>query len=650
MALINFYKGLKENYSSDTHGNSIYSCTDTNECYILGVLYENISEEEITNKIGTNTYTDANYISKETNLTDAAMQLDEEIKATNDNIDILNAATVKGVATISASNKVEVQNGIAVIPLLSDNNSGVLDASYYRFINNGYDANIPILGSNSSGDYIFAGYKDDNGLRLPITSTLDPDTTEYFNGGLMSSTDYEKLNNIENTYVPLTGDSFKNNNACWGGTAVDGTTYCLALIDESDRLKIGNSALPLYLRGSSIQFDDNSGDYYTVYHSNNFKAGVDYVAPETLNTYLPLSGGTITGVVKHSANVDLDNGKYIQAYTTSGSLYPILFIDSGNDFVVGSNGTETRIRSNDTNLIHDTTSGRYTIYDSHNLDINKWNVPQYTGDYNLIAKSGLTYWNNAAGEVNNVPVDTTTNPYGIMATFGNFTDGHAGESNVWGFQLACGSHDDGTLYYRDFLGLTIKEWDQIVTSKNLLTKGITLDQGVGIGFQNNTNTNATGFLWIDKELEDVNQVTEDDYVAGMGLLDGSYSDDGVTTPRIFISCNSTKKPWQNGNGLQLNATTIEFNGNELATKEDTQPIIINIDSNLPADPTRAAQYTKLHDESYHNIVLQGAEGNYYPISSSSMISSITFNYAIVSSGSLVVRRLTLNKDGSTISS
>ena len=108
MALINFYKGLKENYSPDTHGNSIYSCTDTNECYILGVLYENISEEEITNKIGTNTYTDANYISKETNLTDAAMQLDEEIKATNDNIDILNAATVKGVATISASNKVEV--------------------------------------------------------------------------------------------------------------------------------------------------------------------------------------------------------------------------------------------------------------------------------------------------------------------------------------------------------------------------------------------------------------------------------------------------------------------------------------------------------------------------------------------------------------
>lgn len=36
--------------------------------------------------IGNNTYTGANYISKETNLTDAVLQLDTEIKATNDNL------------------------------------------------------------------------------------------------------------------------------------------------------------------------------------------------------------------------------------------------------------------------------------------------------------------------------------------------------------------------------------------------------------------------------------------------------------------------------------------------------------------------------------------------------------------------------------
>lgn len=42
--------------------------------------------ESIQDITGSNTYTGANYISKETNLTDAVVQLDEEIKATNDNL------------------------------------------------------------------------------------------------------------------------------------------------------------------------------------------------------------------------------------------------------------------------------------------------------------------------------------------------------------------------------------------------------------------------------------------------------------------------------------------------------------------------------------------------------------------------------------
>lgn len=42
-------------------------------------------------EVGSNTYTDSNYLSKETNLTDAVVQLDEEIKATNDNLDLEHA-------------------------------------------------------------------------------------------------------------------------------------------------------------------------------------------------------------------------------------------------------------------------------------------------------------------------------------------------------------------------------------------------------------------------------------------------------------------------------------------------------------------------------------------------------------------------------
>lgn len=46
---------------------------------------------DIQDITGSNTYTGANYISKEANLTDAVMQLDEEIKAANDNIDLEHA-------------------------------------------------------------------------------------------------------------------------------------------------------------------------------------------------------------------------------------------------------------------------------------------------------------------------------------------------------------------------------------------------------------------------------------------------------------------------------------------------------------------------------------------------------------------------------
>lgn len=42
--------------------------------------------DQVDGKIGSNVYTGANYISKETNLTEAVLQLDEEIKATNDNL------------------------------------------------------------------------------------------------------------------------------------------------------------------------------------------------------------------------------------------------------------------------------------------------------------------------------------------------------------------------------------------------------------------------------------------------------------------------------------------------------------------------------------------------------------------------------------
>lgn len=175
MAQVNFYRGLKEKYVQETHADGIYFATDTFEILMNGSSFggggiedvqfsegkllftfrdgtnmevpiteatqslpgllsaadktkldnlptnESLTAdlEEINEKIGTNDYTDTNYISKETNLTDAAKQLDEEIKATNDNLAILNAATIKGVQVngtdlTPSAGKVNIPNATTV--------------------------------------------------------------------------------------------------------------------------------------------------------------------------------------------------------------------------------------------------------------------------------------------------------------------------------------------------------------------------------------------------------------------------------------------------------------------------------------------------------------------------------------------------------
>lgn len=92
MAFMKFYVGNEANASS--HRDGIYIAIDTKKIFYNGDAYGG-SEVDLSNyytidqvdsKIGTNVYTGANYISKETNLTDAVLQLDTEIKATNDNL------------------------------------------------------------------------------------------------------------------------------------------------------------------------------------------------------------------------------------------------------------------------------------------------------------------------------------------------------------------------------------------------------------------------------------------------------------------------------------------------------------------------------------------------------------------------------------
>ena len=83
MSLMKFYEGSEAKAQSYLDG--LYLASDSSKLYYNGKSYTP-DLTNMQNSIGTNVYTDSNYISKETNLTSAVLQLDEEIKATNDNL------------------------------------------------------------------------------------------------------------------------------------------------------------------------------------------------------------------------------------------------------------------------------------------------------------------------------------------------------------------------------------------------------------------------------------------------------------------------------------------------------------------------------------------------------------------------------------
>ena len=118
--------------------------------------------------IGSNTYTGANYISKETNLTDAVVQLDEEIKATNDNLALEHAN-----AEATYAKKTELEG---YLPL----SGGTLNGGGYIEIPSESGGSVY---SELNNEHIYFNGDGDNS-----NSTLDPSSLDFYNtsGGTTS--------------------------------------------------------------------------------------------------------------------------------------------------------------------------------------------------------------------------------------------------------------------------------------------------------------------------------------------------------------------------------------------------------------------------------------------------------------------------------
>ena len=240
---------------------------------------------QVDGKIGTNVYTGANYISKETNLTEAVLQLDEEIKATNDNLALEHAN-----AEATYAKKTEL---------------------------GGY---LPLSGGELSGSLYITGSSQ---LQLiGIGGNL------YF-----KDTENKMMVGIEtmSDYTPV------------GGHGAYGTIYCSYTDDSSKStlspgwLALTNSGESIYVRPSGIE--KSGGSPTKVFATDG--SVVD------MNTYLPLSGGTMTGdiVRKDSQNRTIytigtvANGPWIQCNDNSNGRN--IKINGSEIEVFGGGGTAT---------------------------------------------------------------------------------------------------------------------------------------------------------------------------------------------------------------------------------------------------------------------------------------------------------------------
>lgn len=129
-----------------------------------------VTSTQLTSVAGSNTYTGANYISKETNLTDAVIQLDEEIKATNDNL-ALEHANAEATYVKKAG---DTMTGTLYGNSLSFSGSMILGAG-----------NVVLSSSNSSG-FTISGDNPSNLVTI-IPSGGSSDIITISTGGISLS-------------------------------------------------------------------------------------------------------------------------------------------------------------------------------------------------------------------------------------------------------------------------------------------------------------------------------------------------------------------------------------------------------------------------------------------------------------------------------
>ena len=269
------YNGITLKDKSNTDLLNAAGSTTSISDILAEVPAPDLSSYATKEEVGSNIYTDSNYLSKETNLTDAVLQLDEEIKATNDNLDLEHAnaeatyakkTDLSGYLPLSGGTLTGQLNGTSIGASAIVVGDTFMTGNQYLRVSNITDNNTYLTLQDSNNNIVSIGY---NGVTIPNKTASD-----LLNAGGSTTPISNIVTQVQAAIVdsaPETLDTLNELAAALGDDPNFATTVTNQIAQKADKTTATTSTDGLMSAADKTRLDNSIYDFEV--HIHNYSLG-----------------------------------------------------------------------------------------------------------------------------------------------------------------------------------------------------------------------------------------------------------------------------------------------------------------------------------------------------------------------------------------